>query len=80
MSDAQNTPEEQTPDAAGLSRRGLMGLALGAGATGLVVGAGGGLVGGQAYALEQQKAVKDAAAVMTGIHQPGITCTSPRTT
>jgi deferrochelatase/peroxidase EfeB len=73
VSDAQNTPEEQTPDAAGLSRRGLMGLALGAGATGLVVGAGGGLVGGQAYALEQQKAVKDAAAVMTGIHQPGIT-------
>ncbi|WP_394685094.1 iron uptake transporter deferrochelatase/peroxidase subunit [uncultured Microbacterium sp.] len=73
MSDAQNTPEEQTPDATGLSRRGLMGLALGAGATGLVVGAGGGLVGGQAYALEQQKAVKDAAAVTTGIHQPGIT-------
>ncbi|WP_295854871.1 iron uptake transporter deferrochelatase/peroxidase subunit [uncultured Microbacterium sp.] len=73
VSDAQNTPEEQTPDATGLSRRGLMGLALGAGATGLVVGAGGGLVGGQAYALEQQKAVKDAAAVTTGIHQPGIT-------
>ncbi|MDR6099667.1 hypothetical protein QE454_003286 [Microbacterium sp. SORGH_AS454] len=37
--------EQQAPDATGLSRRGLMGLALGAGATGLVVGAGAGLVG-----------------------------------
>jgi deferrochelatase/peroxidase EfeB len=64
--------EEQTPQA-GLSRRGLMGLALGAGATGLVVGAGAGLVGGQAYALEQQKLSRDAAAPATGIHQPGIT-------
>ncbi|MDZ5143211.1 iron uptake transporter deferrochelatase/peroxidase subunit [Microbacterium testaceum] len=73
VSDAEKTSDEKAPDATGLSRRGLMGLALGAGATGLVVGAGGGLVGGQAYALEQQKAMRDAAAATTGIHQPGIT-------
>ncbi len=65
--------EQQAPDATGLSRRGLMGLALGAGATGLVVGAGAGLVGGAAYGREQQRAVMDAAAAPTGIHQPGIT-------
>lgn len=65
--------EQQAPDATGLSRRGLMGLALGAGATGLVVGAGAGLVGGAAYGREQQRAVMDAAAASTGIHQPGIT-------
>lgn len=65
--------EQQAPDVTGLSRRGLMGLALGAGATGLVVGAGAGLVGGAAYGREQQRAVMDAAAASTGIHQPGIT-------
>ena len=40
---------DERTDATGLSRRGLFGLAIGAGATGLVVGAGAGLVGGAAY-------------------------------
>ena len=39
MSDAEKTSDEKAPDATGLSRRGLMGLALGAGTAAAVAGA-----------------------------------------
>ncbi|KQR21778.1 iron uptake transporter deferrochelatase/peroxidase subunit [Microbacterium sp. Leaf151] len=62
-----------TEPEAGVSRRGLIGLALGASATSLVVGAGAGVVGGAAYGQEQARHVMDAAAPASGIHQVGIT-------
>lgn len=76
--------EQQIPDATdpasvepepqrGLSRRGLMGLALGAGAAGVALGAGGGVVGGMALGRDQAQAATDAVAPASGIHQPGIT-------
>ncbi|MGN7186729.1 iron uptake transporter deferrochelatase/peroxidase subunit [Microbacterium enclense] len=76
--------EQQIPDATdpasvepepqrGLSRRGLMGLALGAGAAGVALGAGGGVVGGIALGRDQAQAATDAVAPASGIHQPGIT-------
>ncbi|MDQ1137391.1 deferrochelatase/peroxidase EfeB [Microbacterium sp. SORGH_AS 1204] len=76
--------EQQSPDAAaattadreaerGLSRRGLMGLALGAGAAGVALGAGGGVIGGMALGRDQAQAATDAVAPASGIHQPGIT-------
>lgn len=64
---------EPSAPSQGLSRRGLMGLALGAGATGLVVGSGVGLVGGAAYGREQERTATDAVAPAAGVHQPGIT-------
>ncbi|KZE40668.1 peroxidase [Microbacterium sp. T32] len=57
----------------GVSRRDLIGLALGASATSLVVGAGAGLVGGAAYGQTQARQAMDAVASASGIHQPGIT-------
>lgn len=76
--------EQQIPDATdpasvepepqrGLSRRGLMGLALGAGAAGVALGAGGGVVGGMALGRDQAQAATDAVAPASDIHQPGIT-------
>ena len=62
-----------SPDSGAVSRRDLIGLALGASATSLVVGAGAGLVGGAAYGQSQAQRVGDAAAAAGGIHQPGIT-------
>ena len=73
---ASSVPEpaaEPSAPSQGLSRRGLMGLALGAGAAGLVVGSGVGLVGGAAYGREQERAATDAVAPAAGVHQPGIT-------
>ncbi len=65
--------DEQIPDATGLSRRGLLGLAVGAGAAGLAVGAGSGTVGGVALGRSRERAAADARAEVGGIHQPGIT-------
>ncbi|SDO57619.1 deferrochelatase/peroxidase EfeB [Microbacterium sp. ru370.1] len=59
--------------AAAVSRRELIGLAIGASATSLVVGAGAGVTGGAAYGQEQARRVTDAVAPAAGIHQPGIT-------
>lgn len=59
--------------AAAVSRRELIGLAIGASATSLVVGAGAGAAGGAAYGQEQARRVTDAVAPAAGIHQPGIT-------
>lgn len=59
--------------AAAVSRRELIGLAIGASATSLVVGAGAGVAGGAAYGQEQARRVTDAVAPAAGIHQPGIT-------
>lgn len=67
------TPSDPTPEATGLSRRGLMGLAIGAGAAGLAVGAGGGFAGGSAYGQDQAGRAMDATAPASGIHQVGIT-------
>jgi deferrochelatase/peroxidase EfeB len=57
----------------GLSRRGLLGLALGGGVAGLAVGAGAGLAGG--VALGRARAASDAQSVygFFGAHQAGIT-------
>ncbi|CAH0313230.1 iron uptake transporter deferrochelatase/peroxidase subunit [Microbacterium sp. Bi128] len=79
MSDDENTPEATNPvdDSAtpvgGVSRRDLIGLAFGASATSLIVGAGAGVVGGAAYGQEQARQARDAVASASGIHQPGIT-------
>ncbi|MBT9607799.1 iron uptake transporter deferrochelatase/peroxidase subunit [Microbacterium sp.] len=79
MSDDENTPEATNPvdDAAtpvgGVSRRDLIGLAFGASATSLIVGAGAGVVGGAAYGQAQARQAMDAVAPASGIHQPGIT-------
>lgn len=68
------TEEQPEKDAdGGVSRRDLIGLALGASATSLVVGAGAGLVGGAAYGQTQARQAMDAVASASGIHQPGIT-------
>ncbi|WP_347125978.1 iron uptake transporter deferrochelatase/peroxidase subunit [Microbacterium sp. SY138] len=58
---------------AGLSRRGLLGLAIGGGVAGLAVGAGAGLAGG--VALGRARAAEDAhsAYAFFGDHQAGIT-------
>ncbi|MEX0152635.1 iron uptake transporter deferrochelatase/peroxidase subunit [Microbacterium sp. LMI1-1-1.1] len=69
----QSSVPEGAADATGLSRRGLIGLAIGAGAAGLAVGSGGGLVGGVALGRERERQTMDAAAGGSGIHQPGIT-------
>lgn len=76
MTDEEQTPttvSDPTPEATGLSRRGLMGLAIGAGAAGLAVGAGGGFAGGAAYGQDQARWAMDATAPASGIHQVGIT-------
>lgn len=76
MTDEEQTPttaSDPTPEATGLSRRGLMGLAIGAGAAGLAVGAGGGFAGGAAYGQDQARRAMDATAAASGIHQVGIT-------
>lgn len=61
------------PSTAGLSRRGLLGLAIGGSAAGLAVGAGAGLAGG--VALGRARAEADAHSVYEffGAHQGGIT-------
>jgi len=76
VTDEEQTPttvSDPTPEATGLSRRGLMGLAIGAGAAGLAVGAGGGFAGGAAYGQDQARRAMDATAPASGIHQVGIT-------
>ncbi|WP_260026746.1 iron uptake transporter deferrochelatase/peroxidase subunit [Microbacterium enclense] len=66
--------QEQTEHGAGgLSRRGLMGLAVGAGVAGLAIGAGTGVSGGVALGRARERRIQDAAAAGDGIHQPGIT-------
>ncbi|MBD8478685.1 deferrochelatase/peroxidase EfeB [Microbacterium sp. CFBP 8794] len=50
-----------------------MGLAIGAGAAGLAVGAGGGFAGGAAYGQDQARRAMDATAPASSIHQVGIT-------
>lgn len=75
--EADAAPEESSTGAAsapaGLSRRGLLGLAIGGGVAGLAVGAGAGLAGG--VALGRARAAEDAhsAYAFFGDHQAGIT-------
>ncbi|PRB19099.1 iron uptake transporter deferrochelatase/peroxidase subunit [Microbacterium sp. MYb62] len=74
--EADAAPEEPKGEAsapAGLSRRGLLGLAIGGGVAGLAAGAGAGLAGG--VALGRARAADDAhsAYEFFGEHQAGIT-------
>ena len=75
--EADAVPDEPSTDAvsapAGLSRRGLLGLAIGGGVAGLAVGAGAGLAGG--VALGRARAAEDAHSAYDffGAHQAGIT-------
>lgn len=71
--DAGREPAEEATPAAGLSRRGLLGLALGGGVAGLAVGVGAGLAGG--VALGRARAQDDAGGAYDffGEHQAGIT-------
>ena len=74
---AEASPDTSSTGAAsapgGLSRRGLLGLAIGGGVAGLAVGAGAGLTGG--VALGRARAAEDAhsAYEFFGAHQAGIT-------
>lgn len=75
--DAETGPVRGTlPGPAGLSRRGLFGLALGAGAAGLVAGAGAGAAAGVAAGTDLGRAQERDAAAMVydfhGAHQAGI--------
>ena len=69
--DARGAADGSVPG--GVSRRDLIGLAIGASATSLVVGAGAGLVGGAAYGQTQARQAMDAVAPASGIHQAWIT-------
>ncbi|QNA92437.1 iron uptake transporter deferrochelatase/peroxidase subunit [Microbacterium sp. Se63.02b] len=68
-----DAPTEAVSAPGGLSRRGLLGLAIGGGVAGLAVGAGAGLAGG--VALGRARAADDAhsAYEFFGAHQAGIT-------
>lgn len=57
----------------GLSRRGLLGLAIGGGVAGLAVGAGAGLVGGEALGRAHAQADAETVHGFFGDHQAGIT-------
>lgn len=57
----------------GLSRRGLLGLAIGGGVAGLAVGAGAGLAGGMALGSARAEAAGQSAHEFFGEHQGGIT-------
>ena len=75
--DAETSPDDSSTGevsaSAGLSRRGLLGLAIGGGVAGLAVGAGAGLAGG--VALGRARAADDAHSAYDffGAHQAGIT-------
>ncbi|MBP3978151.1 iron uptake transporter deferrochelatase/peroxidase subunit [Microbacterium sp. BLY] len=76
MSESEPRPEESSetaPTPGGLSRRGLLGLAVGGGVAGLAVGMGAGLTGG--VALGRARAAEEAESryEFFGAHQAGIT-------
>ena len=78
MSDHRDPNTEPAPPAdqarpTSLSRRGLLGLALGGGAAGLAVGVGAGLAGGIAIGRERERSATDAPFAFFGAHQAGIT-------
>lgn len=64
---------DEAEPAAGLSRRGLLGLAIGGGVAGLAVGAGAGLVGGTAIGRAAVEAEAQNVHAFFGPHQAGIT-------
>lgn len=66
-------PAEPVGAPAGLSRRGLFGLAVGAGAAGLVVGGGAGTAAGMAVAGGEKRDAAASAFDFFGVHQAGIT-------
>ncbi|KDA05823.1 peroxidase [Microbacterium sp. CH12i] len=72
-SEQQDAPSDDAAPSlapAGLSRRGLLGLAIGSGVAGLAVGAGAGFAGGAAVARADQSTEPYA---FFGVHQAGIT-------
>lgn len=71
-----DSPEESaaaTSPPTGLSRRGLLGLALGGGVASLAVGVGAGLTGGVALGRARAEADAESAYEFFGAHQAGIT-------
>lgn len=71
-----DSPEESAAAASpptGLSRRGLLGLALGGGVASLAVGVGAGLTGGVALGRARAEADAESAYEFFGAHQAGIT-------
>lgn len=66
-------PSNEAPAPTGLSRRGLLGLALGGGAAGLAIGVGAGLVGGIAIGREREHDESGEPFAFFGPHQAGIT-------
>ncbi len=59
--------------AAGVSRRGLLGLAIGAGAAGLAIGAGAGATAGVAIGRAREADAAASAYAFSGVHQAGVT-------
>ena len=74
VDDTASAPAEASPSApAGLSRRGVLGLALGAGAAGLALGAGAGAAAGVAVGRAREQDVAAPVYDFYGAHQAGIT-------
>lgn len=71
--DAPDADRVPATASAGLSRRGLLGLAIGGGVAGLAVGAGAGLAGGVALGRARATAATDDPHAYFGAHQAGIT-------
>lgn len=73
VDDAAQDPVVAAPSSTGLSRRGLLGLALGGGVASLAVGVGAGLTGGVALGRARADADEQRAYEFFGEHQAGIT-------
>lgn len=71
--DASSAEQAGAAAPTGLSRRGLLGLAIGGGVAGLAVGAGAGLAGGVALGRARAAAATDDPHAYFGAHQAGIT-------
>ena len=73
VSDGTVSDSEAAPAAGGLSRRGVLGLALGAGAAGLALGAGAGASAGVAVGRAREQEAGASVYDFYGAHQAGIT-------
>jgi deferrochelatase/peroxidase EfeB len=71
--DVDSIEESTSAASSGLSRRGLLGLALGGGVASLAVGVGAGITGGVAIGRARAEAEAQAAYEFFGAHQAGIT-------
>lgn len=73
MTDPSNEPSTYGEAPAGVSRRGLLGLALGAGAAGLAIGAGAGATAGVAVGRAREADAAASVYDFYGAHQAGVT-------